>query len=231
MASRPLSGSAARRVWRPLLRAACRSAASCSHSSRRRFVVDEIKRRAAWHGPANRRTARLPRSALRCRAAACHDSVTDDAHHRRGVFIIKHFRLKCSAVWHSTLKPQRCSLSSSPLASLSSRHNSNCRSTLRSWISTTLLVRTDADKEHLCCQRKKPFLLFRLSSCSVPALRGDCTVLWQCSDVFWEQRDYFVRKEGLCVCGLMFFCRRLDNNELSGTIPSTVGQLSSLQFL
>jgi hypothetical protein len=76
-------------------------------------------------------------------------------------------------------------------------------------------------------------LLFRLFSFTVPALCGDCTVLWQWSDVFWKQRDWFVRMEVCLCCGLMFssIYRFLSNNQLTGTIPSTVGQLSSLQFL
>jgi len=72
-----------------------------------------------------------PRSALRCRAAACQrywrcrcSSSTRRVHHPAHSF-------ECSAVWHSTLKPQRCSLSSSPLASLLSRHNNNSN-----WLST-----------------------------------------------------------------------------------------------
>jgi hypothetical protein len=96
-------------------------------------------RSVAWACESSSRAP--PRSALRCRAAACQryrrcSSSTRRVHHQALSF-------DCSAVWHSTPKPQRCSLSSSPLASLSSRHNSNWRSTQRSWISTTLLVRTD----------------------------------------------------------------------------------------
>jgi hypothetical protein len=37
----------------------------------------------------------------------------------------------------------------------------------------------------------------------VPALCGDCTVLWHWSDMFWEQRDFFVRMEVCLCCGLM----------------------------
>jgi hypothetical protein len=90
-----------------------------------------------------------------------------------GVFHHQALSFECVLVWHSTLKPQRCSLSSSPLASLLSRHNSNCRSTLRSWISTTLLVRTIKREEN---ENLTNFLLFRLFHCSVPALRGNYTV-------------------------------------------------------
>jgi hypothetical protein len=168
MASRPLSGSAARRVWRP---------AEALRGMGLRIVEPRASRDLLC-------TAELPLA-----------SATDDAHYRLGVFIIKHIRLS-SGGWQSTLKPQRCSLSSSPLASLSSRHNSKCLSTLRSWISTTLLVRTDKRQGTPVLLTKKNFLLFRLFHCIVPALRGDCTVLWQSSDMFWEQRDCFVRKEG-----------------------------------
>jgi hypothetical protein len=101
MASRPLSGSAARRVWRPLLRAACRSAASCSHSSRRReqrFVVDEIN--AALRGMGLRIVEPRASRGLLCAAELALATATDDAHHRRGVFIIKHFRL--NACWFGT---------------------------------------------------------------------------------------------------------------------------------
>jgi hypothetical protein len=46
-----------------------------------------------------------------------------------------------------------------------------------------------------------------LSSSVVPTLCGDCTMLWQTCDMFWGQRDCFVRMEVCLCCGLMF--RRL----------------------
>jgi hypothetical protein len=101
---------------------------------------------AAWHGPANRRAARL--RDLLCAAELPLASATDDAHHRRGEACSSSSTFVLQSTDH---RSQRCSLSSSPLASLLSRHNSKCRSTLRSWISTTLLVRTDKRTEHLCC--------------------------------------------------------------------------------
>jgi hypothetical protein len=165
VASRPLSGAAARRVWWPRLRAAFRSAASCSHSSRRRLPLRcrRDQRRAAWHGPANRRAAR-PRDLL-CAAELPLASATDDAHH----IIDEACSSSSTFVLQSTdHRSQRCSLSSSPLASLSSRRNSKCRSTLRSWISTALLVRTDK-RQGVANEKKKKkkkhfFVLFRLSS-------------------------------------------------------------------
>jgi len=118
---------------------------------------------------------------------------------RRGRVHHQALSFDCSGCLALNTNHQRCSLSSSPLVSLSSRHNSNCRSTLRSWISTALLVRTDKRQGTLVLLTKKNFL-FRLFSFIVRALRGDCTVRWQSSDMFWEQRDCFVRKEGVCVC-------------------------------
>jgi hypothetical protein len=60
-------------------------------------------------------------------------------------------------------------------------------------------------------------------------------MLWQScsSEMFWEQRDYFVRLERCLCCGLSLvgFCRVLSDNQLTGTIPSAVGQLSSLRDL
>jgi hypothetical protein len=52
-----------------------------------------------------------------------------------------------------------------------------------------------------CVANKKNDFALRLSSYILPALRGDCTVLWPSSDIdmFWEQRDFFVRKE-VCFC-------------------------------
>jgi hypothetical protein len=50
---------------------------------------------------------------------------------------------------------------------------------------------------------KKIIFLFRLFSCIVPALCGDCSVLWQRSEMFWEQRDCCVRMEVCLCCGLM----------------------------
>jgi hypothetical protein len=51
-------------------------------------------------------------------------------------------------------------------------------------------------------QKNNFFSLFRLFSCIVPALCGDCTVLWRLSDMFWEQRDCFVSFQEVClVCG------------------------------
>jgi hypothetical protein len=76
-------------------------------------------------------------------------------------------------------------------------------------------------------------LSFRLSSCVVSALRGECHVLWRSFEMFWEQRDCCVRLEVCLVRCLMFrrFCRYLDGNQLTGTIPITVGQLSWLTDL
>jgi hypothetical protein len=83
MASRPLSGAAARRVWRPRLRAraAFRSAASCSHSTRHRRRERRLR-------------DLLCAAELALASASASATDTDDAHHRRGVcvFIIKHFR-------------------------------------------------------------------------------------------------------------------------------------------
>jgi hypothetical protein len=83
-------------------------------------------------------------------------------------------------------------------------------------------------------KKQKIIFLFRLSSSVVPALCGDCTVLWHSYDMFREQRDCSVRMEVCLCCGLMLGYRRrrlLSSNQLTGTIPSTVGQLSSLQYL
>jgi hypothetical protein len=115
------------------------------------------QRRAAWHGPANRRAARL--RDLLC-AAEPLASATDGAICSSSTRRAHHQALSFCTVNRSH-SPQRCSLSSSPLASLSSRHNSNCRSTLRSWISTALLVRTDKRRgtRVLLTKKKKHFSL------------------------------------------------------------------------
>jgi hypothetical protein len=55
-------------------------------------------------------------------------------------------------------------------------------------------VATDTEKK----ARKSDFFLsflFRLSSCIVPALCGECALLWHVSDMFWEQCDCCVRME------------------------------------
>jgi hypothetical protein len=162
MASRPLCGSAARRVLA--------AAVACGvpvGSELLAFIQTPLQTRAALRCRRDQRMLRgmglrivEPRASrdLLCAAeplASASASATDDAHHRRGVFIIKHLSFEMQCCWHSTLKPQRCSLSSPPLASLSSRHNSNCLSTLRSWISTTLLVRTDKRQGTLVLLTKK----------------------------------------------------------------------------
>jgi hypothetical protein len=62
--------------------------------------------------------------------------------------------------------------------------------------------------------------------------RGSAVVA--CAPVSWNRRRWVM---GLCLnkrnvlVGFVDFCRDLGNNQLTGTIPSTVGQLSSLQQL
>jgi hypothetical protein len=63
-------------------------------------------------------------------------------------------------------------------------------------------VATDTEKENK--EQKNNFSFFRLFTCIVPALCGDCSVLWQRSEMFWEQRDCCVRMEVCLCCGLMF---------------------------
>jgi hypothetical protein len=157
MASRPLSGSAARRVWRPLLRAACRSAALCSHSSRRRrreqrFVVDEIN--AALRGMGLRivepRASEICFALQSCRLPAL---LTMRVHHQ--VISFDMLLLGTQHLNHNdVLFPRHLLLHScrgtTPTVS----------STLRSWISTTLLVRADKRKEN-----EKPHKTFCSSGC------------------------------------------------------------------
>ncbi len=62
-------------------------------------------------------------------------------------------------------------------------------------------VATVTEKEN---KEQKIIFLFSVFSFTVPALCGDCTVLWQRSEMFWEQRDCCVRMEVCLCCGLMY---------------------------
>ena len=65
-------------------------------------------------------------------------------------------------------------------------------------------------------KKQKIIFLFRLSSSVVPALCGDCTVLWHSYDMFREQRDYSVRME-VCLCCVLMFSSTLQVLEQQST--------------